>query len=210
MFARTLLIYVLMNIVMSHAVFAQESDSSTQRQFWSIVLRGGYSIALKNSFHPVEAGSFAASGGVYARPWELISLGVEYGYQSWRNKTNDDDMDISRRAPDYLMNFSAVFLLHGSSLFHLQRIDPFFMFALGLYDRHFESGSHNDAPGFSYGLGISYMQKKPRDGNGVGYGYGIGVRQHTVLQDDYGVWFAGPSHYWTKTIEVAAEFKLSW
>jgi hypothetical protein len=220
-FTRTILFCVLAITSTGHAIFAQEPDSFNtrttdrnapiaQRQFWNVILRTGYSTALRNSFHPVDKGSFTVSSGIYLRPWDLVSFGAEIGYQRWRNDIDATDSRISRGSPDSFWNIAGVFSLHTSSLFRLRQVDPFFMFTFGLYDRHFESGSNQWGPGFAYGVGINYMPNKLRFETDNRLGFGIIIRQHTVLLDDYGAWFVGPSHYWTKTFETAAEIKVSW
>jgi hypothetical protein len=188
------------------------NTSVTNKQSWYGILRAGYSIASKNSFHPVSKGSFAVSGGVYVRTWEVLSLGVDFGYLRWQNEIEFDPNWPYRTYPYALWNVAAGASLHASSLFRLRQIDPCLMFTLGLYGRSLENGKNKSqlGPGFSYGAGIRYMPDKLRFETRTRLGLGLIVRRHTMLLDDYGAWFAGPSHYWTKTLEVAAEIIVSW
>jgi len=77
---------VMAFMILGQTVCAQEPDtlgtktirdntSLTDRQLWHGILRAGYSIASENSFHPVDKGSFAVSGGLYVRPWRSLYAG---------------------------------------------------------------------------------------------------------------------------------------
>jgi hypothetical protein len=191
----------------------RENASPSEDLFWRVFLRVGYPLVSKNSFHPVSSGSYAVSGGFYVQPWELLSLGVDLGYQAWQNKREGDaDLYGYHSHPYSLWNLTAGAAIHASSFFQLRQIDPFLMITLGLYGRGLKNGDSSSqmGPGLSYGIGISYVPEGLRFETGTSIGLNLVIRRHTMLLDDYGAWFAGPSHYWTKTVEVAAGIVVSW
>ena len=218
-------ILCLMAIMMlSQIAYAEEPDtlrtktigedtSLIDEQFWYIVLRFGYPIVSENSFHPVSSGSFAVSGGLYVKPWDFLSLGVDFGYQRWQNESEPDPDSYGYRSHPYsLWNLAAGASVHASSLVRHRQIDPFVLFTLGLYGRSLGNGESyvQTGPGLSYGIGIHYMPDRLRSETGSRIGLGLVIRRHTMLLDDYGAWFVGPSHYWTRTVEAAAELVVSW
>jgi hypothetical protein len=220
---QTLILFALMDIIFSQpgcaeepndfrTGFSEKSDSLNNDPYWYGILRTGYSIASRNSYHPVDKGSFALSGGFYVRLCKPLSLGWDFGYQRWQNKIEGETYSSCDRCPYAFWNVAGVFTLHTPYVFPHQQVDPFIMCTLGIYGRYFENSQSGNqkGPGFSYGLGVRYIPDRRQLESGPGLGFGIIIRRHTMLLDDYGAWFVGPSFYWTKTFEAAAEIILSW
>ncbi|MFC1572862.1 hypothetical protein ACFL6M_04605 [Candidatus Eisenbacteria bacterium] len=205
LFAYINLIVVLLPI----AAYADEASPSTDgKTRWVGVFRTGYSIAAENGYHPVRSGSWAVSGGLYARVLPWMAIGADGGHQSWSNRIQQYPSPGS--SPRALWNIGAAACLCGLGPRDRWRVEPLLVLGMGLYGRRYENGRADMGPGVSVGLGARSFPSATRLGEGRRIGFGLLVRGHQVLMDDYGVAFAGPSHYWTKTLEAVVEVLVAW
>lgn len=186
-------------------VRASQAQHTDHERTWNGVARVGYPIVTKNSAHPVDIGIVCLSGAIHKRAWHHVTLGLEFGYQTWRNDDEPDPYWPNRKYPKSLSIVSPTILWHFRAPAPSRRIDPYMTLSLGLCYRQRQPSGGNFAPAIAYGAGVRYLPGKEGDGSTARIGFGLVIRRHEVMADDYGAWFAGPSHYWTRTIEISPE-----